>query len=357
MPIDCKILFNNSSPHLNQILTGFGILELKKIIEIEYILGNYPHKPSSSTTNLRVIIDNSKIVYDMFDGENIDSLDYEWSDIYIKRSYSSIHRDTGLNKMIPYGFNYSIFGPNDHYENRILKDLELALRTKTMQPLHQIIKNNIFLSKYLKTSSGRSNSYYSDFESLPTISSEPKIIFFTRLWEPKQNASIRFNDERKLINEMRIGIVELLSKHYPKNFVGGIEPTIYAMEKIPHLIVPKKMVKKRTYLKSMQSADITIATRGLLNSNGWKMAEYIASSKAIVSEKLFFDIPGDFSENKNYLAFSTVEECLEKVDRLMFDDQLRLQMMWNNFAYYQSFLRPDVLILKTLEIIHLRSYG
>jgi hypothetical protein len=47
---------------------------------------------------------------------------------------------------------------------------------------------------------------------------------------------------------------------------------------------------------------------GLYESNGWKLGEYVAGSKAIVSEHLHYDAPGNFSPEQNYLEFNSADE-------------------------------------------------
>jgi hypothetical protein len=87
---------------------------------------------------------------------------------------------------------------------------------------------------------------------------------------------------------------------------------------------------------------------GLHQSIGWKFAEYVAASKAIVSETLHYDVPGAFGEGRNYLSFRTPEECVEAVSRLIRDDRLRQMIMRNNWNYYRRHVRPDRLVLGSL---------
>jgi hypothetical protein len=91
-----------------------------------------------------------------------------------------------------------------------------------------------------------------------------------------------------------------------------------------------------------------VATTGLHGSTGWKFAEYIAFSKAIVSEELNYEVPGKLEHGKNYLAFNSPEDCVNQVRLLFSDHHLRNSIMANNALYYLSFLRPDVLVVNTI---------
>jgi len=83
---------------------------------------------------------------------------------------------------------------------------------------------------------------------------------------------------------------------------------------------------------------------------GWKMAEYVAFSKAILSERLVYETPGSFAPGKNYIEFTSPEECLNGAVRLIEDVALRQQLMRSNAAYYRDYLRPDALVRNALKI-------
>ena len=93
-----------------------------------------------------------------------------------------------------------------------------------------------------------------------------------------------------------------------------------------------------------------MATTGLHGSIGAKFAEYIAQAKAIVSEPLNYQVPGNLSSEVNYLEFTSIDGCVESAVRLIDDRDLRVSMMMDNCRYYHAYLRPDALILNTLAI-------
>ena len=101
-------------------------------------------------------------------------------------------------------------------------------------------------------------------------------------------------------------------------------------------------------MKLLREFPIGIATTGLHGSIGWKLAEYVSYSKAIVTEKLNYRVPGHFEKELNYLDFVSPEGCVESAARLFQNYSLRCQLMINNYRYYQSYLRPDSLVLNTL---------
>jgi len=77
----------------------------------------------------------------------------------------------------------------------------------------------------------------------------------------------------------------------------------------------------------------------------------VAAAKAIVNERLHYTVPGEFADGTHYLSFETVEGCLEAVQHLVEDRELRLSMQQANAEYYRNFLRPDMLVKRTLDLI------
>ena len=73
-------------------------------------------------------------------------------------------------------------------------------------------------------------------------------------------------------------------------------------------------------------------------------------SKAIVSERLHYDVPGDLKEGVNYLGFDSIDECVNKAKILLENKDLRNSMMSENYNYYQVYLQPEVIIWNTIMI-------
>jgi hypothetical protein len=140
-----------------------------------------------------------------------------------------------------------------------------------------------------------------------------------------------------------------LQKEFGGRFFGGLAREEYAVEHYKDCLLPDNNISgKRKYLEILKKFPICVTTAGLNDSNGWKLGEYVAFSKAIVTEPLFFQVPGDFAKEKNYLEFTSPDELIEASTRLFEDKTLRFEMMTNNYKYYQSYLRPDSLVLNTL---------
>jgi hypothetical protein len=97
---------------------------------------------------------------------------------------------------------------------------------------------------------------------------------------------------------------------------------------------------------------ICIATNGLHDSIGRKFGEYVAASRAIVTEELRYQLPGIFSEGINHLEFSNSFDLIKNIQLLEKDRDFMYSMMKSNYNYYRSYLQPDLMVLNTLLKIY-----
>lgn len=324
--------------HNAQTVTGFLMLKEAgcnvKIIDDARNASN----PFHGLPVIQVEYQGKKIIYDHWDGyPSPDTMKacLDWADFYFKRSFSDeknallFPEDVG--KMFPLGFNYHV--------------------TLKKSPM-----NDPFLKSLAKYILGKNQSSYFTpevFEGTPSAPAPvPNIIFCTRLWDPEDpSISTALQQERNVINDTRISIIRSLKQQYGSAFIGGLNDDPVSRKTAPDLIIPQQMTDRKHYLKALHRCDICIGSMGLHESIGWKTAEYVAAAKAIVNETFHYRVPGDFLPGKNYLPYHTAEECLAAVRKLVNDPQLLLEMKVANHQYYLKYLRPDVLVSNTLEIV------
>ena len=330
-------------PHPNQVYDGFARLQKQGVVDLRVV----PTSGSYYKGVLHTEINGKHVIYDTLDGliwldkplaenmdyfvENIDC------DYYFKRSYTPkllpyvnnrfVYRSLGLNYGLDYIGNYP-------------------------RPLIRKIKNWIIERKFVERFSYKKIFRLEDLECEPYPSKEHHILFLARLWNPDDVSWNReWYEERPKMNEMRMGIVRELRKMFGDRFVGGIQRDAYSEKVCPDLMVPEQMTRRDNFLKEVRKSDICIATTGLFDSIGWKFAEYMAASRAIISEPLRYELPGDCVAGKNYLSFTTVEQCIEAVERLISNDDMLKTMMHSNREYYMNYVRSDKMILNTLNQI------
>ena len=114
---------------------------------------------------------------------------------------------------------------------------------------------------------------------------------------------------------------------------------------------------RRSFMKLLKNSLIAVATTGLHNSIGWKLPEYLASAKCIVTEPLQYELPTPLEENRNYLTFRTPEECVAACETILDSAQLAKEMRYNNYNYYIREVEPSAHMLSCIERAFSTKYG
>ena len=196
--------------------------------------------------------------------------------------------------------------------------------------------------------------YEDALEDLPRVRSSPNVVFLARLWDTAGEFPGQLNtekaEERFQINESRAACIRACRREFGDRFVGGVSASVFSQREYPDLVVTDmKVTRKDRYLSTMKEFDIAIATTGLHKSTGWKFAEYLTASKAIVTESLFYKSAGTLTEGINYLSFLDERDCCEKIYRL-FDESSRYAMMCANREYYTSTMQSDKFVATAIGL-------
>ena len=351
-PIRCRLLYQSSGPHLQQLYTGFLMLHKSGAIRLsqerrrrktEYASGAQ-HLRDASHAHLDAIVDGKiKVHFDTHDGEDIATGELDDCDLYFKRSYSPSLIATlppeQRRRIEPLGLNYRVL-PSGIDWFAVQRGFSLHDRP--------------FLRALKEAFDARSAFGYKprlkEMEAPPEPNAEPRVLFLAATYDPYDDPGRTPDkiEDRMSINEARARCIRLLKSAFGGRFTGGFASGAFARKQYPDLIVPDSVTTQASYMATMRSHPICVATTGLHGSIGWKLAEYVAFSKAIVTEKLHYSVTGDFGPNRNYLEFASPEDCAAAAVRLVEDRDLREALMLNNAAYYRAYVRPDALVANAL---------
>lgn len=346
--MNCRLFCTSNSGHLQILYTGFHWLKENGSIHLSYQIlqdpGSLQQLPSPSELLVKVN-DSRNVLFDMVDFGEINAAILDQVDFYYKRSFSPaiVGEALAFKKVFPLGLMYRV---EEKYPDRFTlarMKLEKDRKTRTAS----IVKAYGSLLGDLNPRFFRLNP--SNCSCKPEKSLLPGVIFMSGLWDPETTAR-KYRDERVQINEMRVQCVRRLRKEFGRSFMGGLIPNEYAKKNFPDCLVEnERMTLFGNYIRLLRKYPIAVATTGLHNSIGWKFGEYVAFSRAIVSERLHYEAPG-LKSGKHYLEFNTPDECVDSVAKLFSDKSLRDEMMEANHLYYEKYLRPDQLVWNALSI-------
>ena len=333
---EVTLYFNSTFLHFTQLITGLEYLNKRGKIVLKYKmeLGRYP------LDLCKIEYNGTVVFFDLSDSSMINRSIYDQCDFYVKRML--LHEDFELSeKLLPFGLNYQVFYNNNYLKWSFLRNrkmIKYSLRYSDIASFGLNIKDCIRHNNLSKMESGPANG--SD------------IIFRSRLWDPDNNEVAWKKEERRKINNERIGINRILNEEYGNNFKGGIQKDELSLRICSDLILPEKDYHKRNYVRTLKDTSIGIVSQGLENSISWKFGEYVAHSMAILSSPIEkYKLLGDFREGKNYLVYHNIDECHFKVNMLISDDKLRRNMQMENQKYYDNILHPGMKMMNIFQDI------
>lgn len=351
--IKVTIYADSNGTHLHQIYTGLYLLQQQKKIRLCLRPGTRETKsrPNRQFLAIRIEDKNSsaKCIFDLQDSCKLglpDSLD--WCDVYFKRS---LEKNTLIDidpisakKIQPFGFNYQVVSSSKAF---FMQRIMLEIISRPYNPLAK--KNGFHISnikEYFEAAWKVGSSPLPGPDMLrpgrPNVNGG--ILFQCRLWDPDQVA-LHNKEDTHNVNMQRIELIRKLKKEFGKSFTGGIQHNSYAEKIAPELIIDTRSDAKRiNYIEMVKQSAIVISTAGLLGSNGWKLGEYIALGKCIVSEPITTKLPGVFEAGQHYASYKTTDSCLEELV-ILIQDKSRIEKFSNNSTdYYHRFLEPAALM-------------
>lgn len=346
----CELVIYSSSNHVSQVLTGFGALRRSGEIRAS-VRRSDRFDPGVLGSRLDVVLDGqARLVYDLADGGAIAPGEgIEEADVYFKRSYgqaAASHPEAG--KIYPLGLNYPVYGPGDWHVRRLWWSAAGLRPHNAASVATRMVRLSRVASWLTRANGGRHSSWVDRFTAPPEPAPDPRVLFLTRTWDPATATHATTADERRAMNALRAGSIRLLREELGPCFHGGLAPMPHALSAFPDCVVDERITRKTRYLRLMKTCDVCVTTRGLRDSNGWSLGEYVAASRAIVSEPLAYEVPGGFAADLNYLAMTSPEECVERVLDLLGDPVRRGAMMRRNHEYYERWVRPDALARSSL---------
>jgi len=358
--IACTLFCYSNSAHVQQLYTGFGLLQRQGIIDLSFQLlkERPPDLPGVGPNGLKVVINGEKLLfYDTFDGYQINPNVLGKVDFYFKRSFlpSAIDKNMIYRKVFPLGLNYLVYEGSPSFFSLKRTGLEKRFVGKI---------KNVFNALEIDRLVGSKTFFIprvSNCFAYPLPAQPSRVLFMTHLWDPghtsvKSELLGLSRESLEAVNEMRVKCIRALKKEFGDKFFGGVVVDEYSTRNFPDCLIQEaRNAQKGNYLAMLPQYPVCVTTTGLFGSIGWKFAEYICFSWAIVSEKLSYEVPGLCGAGENYLEFTTPEGCVAAVSQLFEDRELLVKIMMNNYRYYLSYLRPDLLILNTL--IHAMSAG
>ncbi|MGY5850376.1 glycosyltransferase [Salegentibacter sp. F14] len=288
--------------------------------------------PKFTSRTLAAIIKNNgketKIVIDALDSPGISVKELKWCNIYGKVNYNKLTLPNTLSEKI------KILGPS--FGIRIWSIPETIFFSLSN---YYKSKDRIYLKKYFFT------SYWRQYKRLPYKkylkaykSKNNYIYFISSLWKNEPET-----------NELRSKFIKACKEIEEIEFEGGFAPRSDKNELIYSDLIDKRIPPSQ-YLKRIKKSFVVFNTPAVQQCHGWKLAEFLALGKAIITTSYTNELPEPLKHGIHVHYVNPTEEEIKEVIRKIFNDEVyRNRMEKNSKEYFNQYLTPKKSIQRLLS--------
>ncbi len=262
-----------------------------------------------------------KLVIDAEDPENPDEALLQWSDVYGKVNLPANAADWNSEKFVCLGPSFGV-RPQPKWKaiNWLVRNqlaiggINKEVRKANLWPYYAVLKDRLALSKYIPEQ-GRSD-----------------YLFFTAtLWKKEAQT-----------NEFRANFIRAGRSTPGIVFEGGFAPrrigTVEGFENETW----NGRIGLPEYLQKMKRSMVAFNTPAVMGCHGWKLGEYLALGKVILSTPLLRALPSPLEHGKHiWYTNGTEQDMKSALEMLQKNEGLRRSLEQNARAYFDQYASPS----------------
>ena len=339
-------------PECKMNYASFYILGLKELFGRKAVFSTKPFKglPVRKQCFLFAVDTGNKlfkVAVDFHDYQIIEKEMLEWADIYAKvnlneKSYEDLNLspddDCKCNKKIisiPPSFGVRVF--NFYYTSKHI--LFLIFNFWQKKSVINYIKDT--LRMYIKRAPITSYT--------PEPHTKNYVFFIATIWHTTTS----------YINVTRAHFIRACKKVKNLQFEGGFVDVGYECDYIPdlgNLMYRGRKISVKEYIRNTKKSMMVFNNPSVAYCHGWKLGEYLAMGKAILSVPLSNSLPVDLVHNRNiYFAENTPESIENAVHYLLENEELVKHLEQNATLYWESFASPKAVIKYILQHFSIKN--
>jgi hypothetical protein len=279
-----------------------------------------------------LIIDNTKInkiIIDFRDKNTVKDEAYQWCDIYAKVNFNKeFTQDKYFAKIIsiPPGFGIRVYN--------LMETISYALCNLMKSLFYMPIDMKSFVLNYAITYYSRSpiESY-----NVPIKSRDNYIFFISTLW----------NHDNCVTSTNKLRYIFISKARTLKNiiFEGGFKASMNnpEYEKYKDVIFTKRY-SVADYVKKTKQSCCVFNTPSVHYCHGWKLGEFLAMGKAIISSTFFNDLPQNLQHGDNIHIVKNEQEIGDALSLICNDAIYRSNLECKAKEYYNLYSSPQAVI-------------
>jgi hypothetical protein len=313
----------------NVFYDGFYIQGIKEIYQdFEFNISKFP-KFNQGTFAFIIENDNysKKIIIDSKDSNQINNIELEWCDVYGKVNYNLNNLPAENSKKIV------AIGPSFGIK---IWDL--------FKTFNYLILNFIRFKKSISNKREFVANYWRQYKRLKlekydfVQSSTNDVFFINSIWKQENET-----------NRNRALFIESCKSNSDIIFEGGFAARSNGDNLGFDDLVYSKKIPLKTYIKKIQNSAFVFSTPAVLSCHGWKLAEFLALGKAIITTPHYNILPKDLLNDVEVIYVNDSDDIKNAIEKITknFDFKRRLELASKN--YFDKYLAPKKVITRLLE--------
>jgi glycosyltransferase involved in cell wall biosynthesis len=270
-----------------------------------------------------------KYIIDFRDKRSVKESAYKWCDKYAKINFSDIVTEKCYHdKMvsIPPGFGIKIWGKPEMAFNCISNFIKCNF--SPVVPFKRHLSD--YYSQYRRPSL--------DVYTNNAIKNEDELYVFMigTLW-----SHLNCIDGTNLFRKAFVDTCKSMNI----NFEGGFfsSPSHPQYEEFKEFIFTERY-SIGAYVEKTKKSLLVFNTPAVHECHGWKLGEYLAMGKAIISSPLSNKLPEDMVHGNNIHFISNIVELKESISSLITDDLYRKRLEEGSRNYFKKYASPKAVI-------------
>ena len=157
---------------------------------------------------------------------------------------------------------------------------------------------------------------------------------------------------RSATNKFRAAFVRACKKSEIINFEGGLLARGNHLHKEEYSdVIVNDYVPTNLFLEKIRKSFVVFNTPAVWGCHGWKLGEFLAMGKAIISTPLLNEMPFQFEHGKQ-VHFVQTEEDIDNAVKMIMNDSLYAQKLEKGAKeYFDNYLAPEKVIENLIKEI------
>lgn len=301
-------------------------------VDVTFASQDLPAIRSTRDGMALVLADGTRLFLDADDHAGIDTAALEWCDAYGKVNLLPHDLETPIaHKLVPLGPSFGLRWTSWHSAARLA--LAASRTDGSTVPAHSRL---VALARHFSR-----RRPLSDYR--PGTSDPSRMFFLATYWHQHPEA----NTERQTIWD---AIVADGRWHTTGGFVG-------APDAVPEALRSNGRLRVQEYLEQTRRSLAAINTPAVHGCLGWKLGEFLALGKAIVTLPIAQVMPGAFDLERHVAVVERADDVIDTLARLSADHVERSRLETSARRYFLEEVAPDAAMARLVSVARQQPRG